>query len=84
MDRPTFRVRSLENETLYPICANRFPDGVYRIGAKSLRFENGQLTVGARGSLVSERDNGQETLRFKGQKVNSQRTTSSPWRLSRS
>jgi putative aminopeptidase FrvX len=67
MDRPTFRVRSLEKETLYPICANRFPDGVYRVGAKSLRFEQGKLTVGARGSLISERNNGQETLRFKGQ-----------------
>jgi putative aminopeptidase FrvX len=67
MDRPTFRVRSLEKETLYPICANRFPDGVYRVGAKSLRFENGQLKVGARGSLISERSDRQETLRFKGQ-----------------
>jgi putative aminopeptidase FrvX len=67
MDRPTFRVRSLEKESLYPICANRFPDGVYRVGAKSLRFENGQLSVGARGWLISERSNGQETLRFKGQ-----------------
>jgi putative aminopeptidase FrvX len=67
MDRPTFRVRSLEKETLYPICANRFPDGVYRTGAKSLRFEKGQLRVGARGSLISERSNGQETLRFEGQ-----------------
>ncbi len=67
MDRPTFRVRSLEKETLYPICANRFPDGIYRVGAKSLRMEQGRLTVGARGSLVSERTDGQETLRFKGQ-----------------
>ncbi len=67
MDRPTFRVRSLEKETLYPICANRFPDGVYRVGAKSLRFEKGQLAVGARGSLISERSDGQETLRFEGQ-----------------
>jgi hypothetical protein len=32
-----------------------------------LRFEQGTLTVGARGSLISERGNGQETLRFKGQ-----------------
>lgn len=67
MDRPSFRVRSLEKETLYPICANRFPDGVYHVGAKSLRFEQGKLTVGARGLLISERTDGQETLRFKGQ-----------------
>jgi hypothetical protein len=67
MDRPTFRVRSLEKETLYPICADRFPDGTYRVGAKSLRMEQGRLTVGARGSLISEHTDGHSTLRFKGQ-----------------
>jgi hypothetical protein len=67
MDRPTFRVRSLEKGSLYPICANRFPDGIYRVGAKALRFEQGKLTVGAQGALISERENGQETLRFEAQ-----------------
>ncbi len=53
MDRPTYRVLSPDDATLYPICANRFPAGDYRARAQALRFADGRLTVGARGDLVS-------------------------------
>lgn len=64
MDRPTFKVRAHEEGALYAICANRFPDGHYEAPAKTLRFENGQLTVSARGLLLSDRDGSGERLRF--------------------
>lgn len=55
MDRPSFRVQSREDGTLFPICANRFPEGEYRVPAKAVRFENGRLVVGAAGMLVSHK-----------------------------
>jgi putative aminopeptidase FrvX len=64
MDRPSFRAKSLEDHTLYPICANRFPQGEYRVSAKAVRFERGRLVVGAEGMIVSNRDGQNETLRF--------------------
>jgi putative aminopeptidase FrvX len=56
MDRPSFRVRDAQRGALYPICANRFPDGLYTAQAKALRFraEEG-LIVAARGTLASQR-----------------------------
>lgn len=60
MDRPSFRVRSLDDGTLYPICANRFPAGDYRVAAKAVRFERGRLVVGAQGMIIFN----DETLRF--------------------
>lgn len=64
MDRPSFRVRAPESGALFPICANRFPEGEYRVGAQALRFDAGRLTVGARGTIVSQRESGSETLTF--------------------
>jgi hypothetical protein len=62
MDRPSFKVRG--DGSLYPICANRFPDGRYEVGAKGLRYRDGRLTVSARGTLISERGEGRDLLRF--------------------
>lgn len=64
MDRPTFRVKSVADGILYPMCAIRFPEGGYRVSAKSLRFENGRLDVGARGTLIFEHHNGREVVRM--------------------
>jgi len=64
MDRPSFRVRSLDDGALFPICANRFPEGEYRVGAKAVRFEQGRLIVGAEGVLVSHRDAHLATVHF--------------------
>jgi putative aminopeptidase FrvX len=49
---------------LYPICADRFPEGLYRVGAKALRFADGVLMVGARGTLISDKEAGRDSLRF--------------------
>jgi putative aminopeptidase FrvX len=64
MDRPSFRVRSVDDGTLYPICANRFPPGEYRVSAKAVRFDRGRLIVGAEGMIVSHKQDGVETLKF--------------------
>jgi putative aminopeptidase FrvX len=64
MDRPSFRVKSLESGELFPICANRFPDGEVRVGAKAVHFERGKLVVGAAGQMVSRKARGIETLHF--------------------
>ena len=64
MDRPSFRVRSVDDGTLYPICANRFPPGEYRVPAKAVRFDRGRLIVGAEGLIVSHKQGGVETLTF--------------------
>lgn len=64
MDRPSFRVRSLMDGELFPICANRFPAGEYRVPAKAVRFEDGRLIVGAAGMLVSHKGERGETLHF--------------------
>jgi len=64
MDRPTFKVRSETDGILYPICANRFPSGRYEVAAKALRFDSGELKAGARGRLISDRQGGNDHLRF--------------------
>ncbi|MCD4684846.1 MAG: hypothetical protein K8S97_02785 [Anaerolineae bacterium] len=56
IDRPSFRVRSVDDGTLFPICANRFPTGEYSVPAKAVHFERGRLRVGAEGLLVSRKD----------------------------
>ncbi|MAU10936.1 MAG: hypothetical protein CL607_14025 [Anaerolineaceae bacterium] len=56
MDRPTFCVRSIDEQgrgSLFPICAIRLPEGQYRTGARSFRFEAGMLVVGATGHYVA-------------------------------
>ncbi len=64
MDRPSFKVRDAATGELYPVCANRFPEGDYRAPMKALRFEDGQLVVGARGQLRSQRAGGTDALNF--------------------
>jgi putative aminopeptidase FrvX len=66
-DRPSFRVREIvpDGGLLYPVCADRFPDGVYRAGAIALRWEPGQgLIAGAHGDLIAETDGGEKRYRF--------------------
>ncbi|MCS6836467.1 MAG: hypothetical protein NZ750_10670 [Anaerolineae bacterium] len=56
MDRPSFRVRDPQRGALYPICANRFPDGLYTAQAKALRYRSDAgLILAARGTLTSQR-----------------------------
>lgn len=64
MDRPSFKVRDAASGELYPVCANRFPDGEYRAPMKAMRFEGGRLIVGARGELRSQRASGADSLIF--------------------
>ena len=64
MDRPSFRVRDASSGELYPICANRFPPGEYRVAARAVRFGRGRLAVSAEGVLVSRRETGAESLHF--------------------
>ena len=64
MDRPSFRVQNPDDGTLFAICANRFPPGNYRTPAKAVRFADGRLVVGAQGTLVSRKGDGEAALRF--------------------
>ncbi|GAB4414264.1 MAG: hypothetical protein Kow00106_09310 [Anaerolineae bacterium] len=68
MDRPSFRVRSLADGELFPICANRFPPGEYRAPAKAVRFAEGRLVVGAAGVLISRKGAEGETLHFEAKR----------------
>jgi hypothetical protein len=64
MDRPSFRVQDRDAGILFPICANRFPAGEYRIPAKAVRFEKGRLVVGAAGMVASDKGADRELIRF--------------------
>lgn len=64
MDRPSFRVDVRSGTTVYPICANRFPQGDDQVPAKALRFTDGKLQVSARGTLFSSRAGDSESLDF--------------------
>jgi len=68
MDRPSFRVKSVSDGELFPICTNRFPSGEYRVPAKAVRFEEGRLVVGAAGVLISRKGEGQESLHFEAKR----------------
>lgn len=67
LDRPAFRVRSAAEGILYPMCAIRVPAGGYRTGARALRFADGKLMVSARGSIVFEKRDGQDTITFQAE-----------------
>jgi putative aminopeptidase FrvX len=68
MDRPSFRVQSLEDGLLYPISANRFPAGEYRVAAKAVRFQRGRLLVSAAGMLISHKTDTSSTLHFEAKR----------------
>ncbi len=51
MDRPCFRVRSLPEATLYPLCAIRVPGDEYSCEARALRYVDGRVSVTATGNL---------------------------------
>ncbi len=54
MDRPCFRVLSLPDKTLYPLCAVRVPSRGYACDAIGLRCIDGRATLAARGKLHFE------------------------------
>jgi hypothetical protein len=67
IDRPSFRVRDVSPEggELYPICADRFPEGEYRAQALAMRWEPGEgLIVGARGTFVAQKGANGDHYRF--------------------
>lgn len=68
IDRPSFRVRDVrpgEGGVLYPICADRFPEGEYRARALAMRWEPGSgLIVGARGTFVAHKGAGGDSYHF--------------------
>jgi len=51
MDRPSFRVLSLDDSTLYPICAIRIQGDDYVAGAKGVRFQDGKIRITAHGKI---------------------------------
>jgi len=52
MDRPSFRVLSLMDSTLYPICAIRIEGEEYIADAKAVRYQDGEMVVSARGQII--------------------------------
>jgi len=51
MDRPCFRVRNVDEATLYPLCAIRVPGDGYSCDAVALRYIEGRVTIAARGKM---------------------------------
>ncbi|MCY3780134.1 MAG: M20/M25/M40 family metallo-hydrolase [Chloroflexi bacterium] len=51
MDRPCFRVLTLPDATLYPLCAIRVPGDNYSCSAIALRYINDRVAISARGQL---------------------------------
>ena len=64
MDRPCFRVRSLPDGTLYPLCAIRVPGDDYTCEARALRFVDGRVSVTATGRLHFHATGGDYRIRF--------------------
>lgn len=64
MDRPTFKVKRVQDGTLYPICAIRFPANAYHVKAKAMRFDDGWLNVAALGTMMYNKQPSAETLVF--------------------
>ncbi len=64
MDRPCFRVRNLDEATLYPLCAIRVPGDGYTCGAIALRYIDGRLTTAAQGQLRFDRRGGDHRITF--------------------
>lgn len=65
MDRPCFRVRNLEQATLYPLCAIRVPGDGYACQARALRYVDGRVQVSATGRLhFAAKEGGDYRIRF--------------------
>lgn len=68
MDRPSFRALSLADGAVYPLCAIRIPHDGYVSPAKAVRFQNGMMTVGARGSMHIQEMGGGHHIRFQAER----------------
>ncbi len=64
MDRPCFRVRSLPEAILYPLCAIRVPGDEYSCEARALRYVDGRVRVTATGNLRFAADSDGYRIRF--------------------
>lgn len=64
MDRPSFRVLSIAEKTLYPICAIRIDGSEYRTGAKAVHFVDGQIRQTAAGQIVIRATKGDYEITF--------------------
>jgi putative aminopeptidase FrvX len=64
MDRPSFRVLSESEGTLYPICAIRIEGDEYIANAKAARYQDGEMTVTARGKIIIKNNNGDYHMTF--------------------
>ncbi len=67
MDRPCFRVRSLADGTLYPLCAIRVPGDGYTCEAIALRYIDGRVRVAAAGNMRFEAVGGSYHIRFQAE-----------------
>ena len=64
MDRPCFRVRNLDEATLYPLCAIRVPGDGYTCDAIALRYIDGRVNIAARGQMRFDRRDGDYRITF--------------------
>ena len=64
MDRPSFRVLSLDDSTLYPICAIRIEGDQYITDAKAVRYQDGEMIVSAKGKISIVNNNGDYEMSF--------------------
>ena len=64
MDRPCFRVLSLADSTLYPLCAVRAPGEHYTCQGVALRYEHDRVAIGARGKLHFQTGAGGQRITF--------------------
>ena len=68
MDRPCFRVRRLEDGTLYPLCAIRVPGDGYTCEAIALRYFEGRVRITAEGKMRFEMGDGDDyRIRFQAE-----------------
>ncbi len=68
LDKPCFGVATVVEPNaraeLFACCANRYPEGEYRIEAKVIRYDESRQVVGVcgRGHILSHRKGGEESL----------------------
>lgn len=68
MDRPSFRVLSLEDGALYPLCAIRIPGDEYISHAKAVRYQNETMAVTAQGKMHIKAIDGGHHIRFQAER----------------